>query len=596
VPGDLRGLRVFIATPGGLDPERRAFRQVLTEFNEDDAYERGVVFIPTGWELTLAGVGRPQEIINEEVRRCDYLVLLLWDRWGTPPATSGPYTSGTEEEYAVARECLADDKCPMRDIVVLFKGVDARQLSDPGDQLRKVLGFKRTLEEQKTIYFATFDSPDEFKRDLQRHLMRWMRDEGEGATLTAPPAPSETPGEKLFEPPERPEGEDASQLLDMASRLADEGRLAEAESLFASAVVARTDVTAMTKYTRFLRRTGRQDLAHVMAARLLEVGRQTDDKKAQIEALSNIAILRRQEGNLNASLELLHEAIALADAMGEPGLSELAFLHDNVGLTMRRQGRIREAIEEYKAALDIRSGLDDPKGLASTLNNVGVLARQTGDIATAEEHHRSALEFFRQINYLRGEAITQGYLGEVFEAAGRLDEAEAAYLAALDLDERLKSHQGTSMNLCQLGRLALHRGNVDVAADYARRALDAGESFGNREGIAAAYHLFGQIGLARGDFELALGELETAVELYRDLEHRVGIGWALADLALAQCRSRLFSAARQTLEEARTASEGLNHQALTSHIATIASELASATQEDGRADGESPPDGSSPTG
>ena len=118
--------------------------------------------------MTLAGTGRPQALINEEVRTCDYMILVLWVRWGSPPATDGPYTSGTEEEYAIARECLVAAESSIRDIVVLFKGVEARQLSDPGEQLRRVLAFKRTLEEQKTLLFGTFDSPDEFERDVRR--------------------------------------------------------------------------------------------------------------------------------------------------------------------------------------------------------------------------------------------------------------------------------------------------------------------------------------------------------------------------------------------------------------------------------------------
>ena len=41
--------------------------------------------------------------------------------------------------------------------------------------------------------------------------------------------------------------ENSTELLNIANELADQGRLAEAESLYASAVVARTDVGAMTK-------------------------------------------------------------------------------------------------------------------------------------------------------------------------------------------------------------------------------------------------------------------------------------------------------------------------------------------------------------
>jgi len=80
-------LNVFIASPGGLAEERKAFREVIYEYNEAESIPRGVLFQPVGWEDTLGAVGRPQTIINEDVRSSDYFLLLLWDRWGSPPAT-----------------------------------------------------------------------------------------------------------------------------------------------------------------------------------------------------------------------------------------------------------------------------------------------------------------------------------------------------------------------------------------------------------------------------------------------------------------------------------------------------------------------------
>src|SRR4051794_36182452 len=98
MPETLKAFRVFIATPGGLDAERRLFRKTLQEFNEDDAQERGATFIPVGWETTIGGVGRPQDLINEDVERSDFCVVVLWDRWGSPPSREGEggYSAGTE--------------------------------------------------------------------------------------------------------------------------------------------------------------------------------------------------------------------------------------------------------------------------------------------------------------------------------------------------------------------------------------------------------------------------------------------------------------------------------------------------------------------
>ena len=74
---DLKCYRIFIASPGGLDQERQAFREVVQQYSAREAIPRGVLFVPEGWETNPGGVGRPQRLINEQIRECDYLVLLL---------------------------------------------------------------------------------------------------------------------------------------------------------------------------------------------------------------------------------------------------------------------------------------------------------------------------------------------------------------------------------------------------------------------------------------------------------------------------------------------------------------------------------------
>ena len=93
--------RVFFASPNDLNPERLRFREIVDEINEIKARSVKLYLEPTGWEDTLPGKGRPQELINEDVTSSDLFVLLLWKRWGTP---SGEYSSGTEEEFELARK------------------------------------------------------------------------------------------------------------------------------------------------------------------------------------------------------------------------------------------------------------------------------------------------------------------------------------------------------------------------------------------------------------------------------------------------------------------------------------------------------------
>jgi hypothetical protein len=164
-----------------LDEERNCFKDKLGIYTALNAEYRGVLFHPVGWEDTLGGVGRPQSLINEDLKQCDYAVFVLHDRWGSP--TGGGYTSGTEEEWELAEELYKANV--IRNIALFFKIVNERQLRDPGQQLEKVLAFKRRIEEGKQYLFKEYDAIAQFGEAIEGHLSRWLRDhEGRGDSLS----------------------------------------------------------------------------------------------------------------------------------------------------------------------------------------------------------------------------------------------------------------------------------------------------------------------------------------------------------------------------------------------------------------------------
>ena len=177
--------RVFIGSPGGLGDERKFFREKIIHFNEVHGNPSGIVFAPIGWEDTLPGVGRPQGLINEDLRKCDYAVFILHDRWGSP---TGSCTSGTEEECELAQELYTANQ--IRNICLFFKNVDAGKLADPGPQLDKVLAFKRKIESERKHLFQRYADCQQFCEILERHLAKWVQDHGGGSDGSRVPSPT----------------------------------------------------------------------------------------------------------------------------------------------------------------------------------------------------------------------------------------------------------------------------------------------------------------------------------------------------------------------------------------------------------------------
>ena len=131
-------LTVFLASPGDLQEERNITRLSVERVNKILSRRVRWQIELLGWEDTLPGYSRPQALINKDVDSCDLFLGILWRRWGQD---TGKYSSGFEEEFIRARERRRKTGKP--EIWLFFKTIDEESVKDPGDQLKKVLRFKK---------------------------------------------------------------------------------------------------------------------------------------------------------------------------------------------------------------------------------------------------------------------------------------------------------------------------------------------------------------------------------------------------------------------------------------------------------------------
>lgn len=383
----LTNYKVFIASPGGLEPERKLFKEILLSQNENDAIQRGCYFQPVGWEITLGGLGRPQEKINDDLRTCDLFVLILWDRWGSPTGANDGYTSGTHEEYCIALDCIKNEHSAMSDIVVFFKAVEPRRLSDPGPQLSAVLDFKKTLEKERSLLFETFDTPDAFGDKLRRHVAKWTRDHC-GDT-------SNENNENLKE--NEVQSYDKSDVLfidEIKSRVGD----TDAEKELANDILIKRDMHSFDRYGLFLMKAERFEDA-------LSIYKQMHDVASSIGDLSwaSTAIAR-------------------------------------IGGVYRSQGRHAQALSTLMNALRLKQEIGDKKGQASVHIWIGDLTKQK-DPETALEHYNSALSIDTSNDDIR-EADLKWKMAKCYAEKGSIDVAKSMAEQAFDIYKKNKNKRG----------------------------------------------------------------------------------------------------------------------------------------------------------
>lgn len=167
-----RLIKVFLGSPGDLQDERKTAKSIADEFNSlyGSIFQCQIDLV--GWEDTVSTFGRPQETINKELDRCELFVGVIWKRWGTPPAIGSEFSSGFEEEF---RRSLAKRRTDGRpEISVYFKDISEELQRDPGDQLKKVLTFKKELIDGKELLFESFANTRDFESKFRRRIASYV--------------------------------------------------------------------------------------------------------------------------------------------------------------------------------------------------------------------------------------------------------------------------------------------------------------------------------------------------------------------------------------------------------------------------------------
>lgn len=358
--------KVFIASPGGLESERKAFKSALMSHNDADAIERYCFFQPVGWEITLGGVGRPQERINQDLKKCDYFVLLLWNRWGSPTGRDD-VTSGTHEEFVIANELLNEPSAPMKEVVVFFRGVDPVLLSDPGPQLQKVLEFRRKIEEEKKLLFETFDSPESFSEKLKRHLASWTRTH---ESVEKESAAVEGIAVEVHE--ETVAAEDAGAGTNPT----------DIESELAFNMTTLRSMSSFDRYGKFLSKQERYMDAERVYREMYQLALDTGETTWASTAMARLGGIYRSQGKIQEAEQALKHALGMkrdqGDLVGES--MTLTFLAD----IYYRQGKTQSAIEHYLSALGANPDLREP-ALSLIKYKVGKAYADIGDIHGAAQ-------------------------------------------------------------------------------------------------------------------------------------------------------------------------------------------------------------------
>ena len=161
----------------------------------------------------------------------------------------------------------------------------------------------------------------------------------------------------------------------------------------------------------------------------------------------------------------------------------VAQVHNNLGNTLKEMGRLGEAEESFKKAIELNPDF------FIAYNNSGTVLDELDKFAESEASYRKAIA----LNPTYSEAYSN--LGSNLRQLGKLKEAEASYTQVIALNPGFaQAHSNLGAILQELGRLdeaeVSYRKAIELKPDYAEAYSNLGmaiEETGDTDKAAAAY-------------------------------------------------------------------------------------------------------------
>jgi Domain of unknown function (DUF4062) len=181
-PKLLTKLRVFAASPNDVAGDREALRDVVDDLNESVAGDRGFVLELVTWVDVAPDLGRPEQIILEQIGEFDIFIGLMGRRFGT---ATGKYEAGTEEEFYTAYERWQEFETPR--VLFYFNEEKAPLPSSQEEvaQLSKVLSFRGNLEKLGLV--KGYQNKRDLLKQVRRDLTTVLRQKGNVEVATEKP-------------------------------------------------------------------------------------------------------------------------------------------------------------------------------------------------------------------------------------------------------------------------------------------------------------------------------------------------------------------------------------------------------------------------
>lgn len=333
----------------------------------------------------------------------------------------------------------------------------------------------------------------------------------------------------------------------------------------------------LDKLSKVLNSAGQLEKAKSAANKLRRVAIDSENIEYQINALVTQSQIAKSSGDYNAAAEFLEkEVIPLAEQNGHQSLPEHFRL---LGIYKRNLGLYREAESNYSKALAKFLENKDELGAGKTYSALGVLFESRGELKDAFENHLKARVIFEKYNDINQLATNYFNLGEMYRRTGEPEKALNLFERALDMDIKRNNKSDMAYSFTKVASMLEHEGKVEEALNHSEKSIRLFKALGDHRMLSWALPLYARLNKKLGNLQGYYQALKLTEETAQKSGSKIQLRNVYQMLALHHYNEGDIELARQQIELAMRAMQGLDQDVITHDVHAVFSKVLAAQGE-----------------
>jgi tetratricopeptide (TPR) repeat protein len=290
-------------------------------------------------------------------------------------------------------------------------------------------------------------------------------------------------------------------------------------------------VDALSRRGTDLVRGRRYAAAQTVYERAVEIARRVGNRRAEGEALQNLANAFYYQRNFPRALESYEQRLAIERERQDDGAIAAALV--GVAIIRYSYAEYGTALSAYREALALQEKLTDQSAVASTLISTGNVQYLLGDFPTSIADYSRSRDLYRGLTDTDGESKALSGLARVYVAQGNLAAALDALAGVLAEGRARNNRAALGAALMSIGDVHVRLGNLTAARsafEESRGHFESHKDLANVgrvwQGLAFVDLLGGAFPAAERDYKQSADACSTANDDECVAAASVGLGFA----------------------------------------------------------------------